>query len=146
MSLRQSLHELFSSLHDIADRNEDFTETEPQEIIHWTLHHFYIWGQPIDRLPSCYGLMNRQGNINVGQAMALFLSKAPQQAVDEGYVQPGQRLAIMMEKRFTSEGKAPYDVLDLLGEPVEPLCPDGPPPDFIDIYAGPDYPTVEEES
>ena len=50
------------------------------------------------------------------------------------------RCNLLQERRFTREGGAPYDYDELSGHADE-VPPDYPAPSFIDIHAGPDYPS-----
>ncbi len=125
-----SIRTLFCELEKVADSHDELTDTDVREALHMSLNRFFVWGKPLDRLPTSYGMFSREGDEAVARAVSNFLfsvNSIPELSV----TQLGQsRLNRLQNPNIFTPNGCQYDYF--IGHADEPLPPDELPEDLFD--------------
>ena len=74
--LRTVILNFYNQLEEISQVHEELTDTDVREDLAETLHYYFVWGKPMDRLPSNYSMFSKEGDELISIAVNDFLKTA----------------------------------------------------------------------
>ncbi len=106
MSFLVAFEKYLNQLEDIADENDELTDTDVRERLHEVINWYFIWGHPIDKhFPKKYAMFSEVGDKLVEKVTRIFIETANKEAAD---VPVGQARNDLIEKSGIETASGEY--------------------------------------
>jgi hypothetical protein len=117
--LRNEIQRFFDELEVICEECPELTDTDVRETLARTLTHYFVWGQPMARLPVQYAMFSKEADVRVAAAVRVFLERS--MATNEVRLAPvgQQRLNLLQDPSYRTRSGRQYD--EFIGYAEAPL-------------------------